>query len=194
MYPFLKRSNKQLVIEQYSGGMHCCFTNWIIELSSDINILYNSQDYNVGYGIKPLNLDNDEMFEFTTTILSFDYFHLPHGFSPLPEVLFKYNESKKKYLPANHIFPEFALANIEEIKRDVQKYYNKVNYEKNDEMSDMKYFSLILEILVRYVYSGKRDIGWTYYEKWYISPTKDEMKTEIQNQFDNCAIYRYIYD
>ncbi|NLJ49057.1 MAG: hypothetical protein GX428_05640, partial [Candidatus Atribacteria bacterium] len=64
LYPFIVNRDKQLVVEQFSGGAHCCWSDWIIELTSPISILYDSQKYPVGYGmvIEDINKDGNSEF------------------------------------------------------------------------------------------------------------------------------------
>ena len=74
LFPFLGTKMKQLIIEQYSGGAHCCWSYWIFKLRADFEVIYDSQEYPVGYGLTPLDLDKDGVFEFTQGLLTFDYF------------------------------------------------------------------------------------------------------------------------
>lgn len=104
LFNFLGSRRKQLIVEGYSGGAHCCWEYRIIDLPPAYRVLYNSGDWGVGNSLTPVDLDKDGVFEFTQSVTTFDYFHLPHVFSPFPPAIFKYNHRAGKYFPANRLF------------------------------------------------------------------------------------------
>jgi len=62
------------------------------------------------------------------------------GEIPLPEII-KYDPKVQKYLPANHLFPDYVLRDIE---RDIEMLTNE----------DGNYLSKRLNILLRYIAKG----------------------------------------
>lgn len=193
LFPFLGGNAKQLIIEQFSGGAHCCWSYWILNLLSHFEVLYDSQEYPVGYEVRPLDLDKDGVFEFTQGILTFDYFdRLCHALSPIPTVVFKYEEKRNKYFPANHIFSQYLLNGIEEDIRKVREFNEKTNFTTyNDAGGD--YLSRVLQVVLRYVYAGKEKQAWLFYDKEYHLPDKEEMKSKIGKKLENCLVHRWIY-
>ena len=193
LFPFLGGKVKQLIIEQYSGGAHCCWSYWIFSLVPDFQTLYNSQNYPVGYELAPKDLDKDGVFEFTQTILTFDYFdRLPHALSPLPAVIFKYQEKKNEYLPPNNAFTEYLLRGIEEDIEKVEELREKTDLATYDDTRG-DYLSLVLEVVLRYIYAGKEKEGWSFYHKEYNLADKEEMKSKIRKKLESCLIYKEIY-
>jgi len=193
LFPFLGRETRELIIEQYSGGAHCCWTYWIFNLLPEYEIIYDSEEYPVGYGLTPIDLDKDGVFEFTQTILTFDYFdRLCHALSPLPAVVFKYDRRLNKYLPANHLFSDYLLKGIGEDIERVNKLNEKIDFKSySDERGE--YLSAILEVVLRYIYAGKEREAWSFYETEYKLPDKEEVKTKIKEKLESCSIYKYTY-
>ena len=193
LFPFLGTKVKQLVIEQYSGGAHCCWSYWILKLGPDLDVIYESQEYPVGYGLTPLDLDQDGVFEFTQALLTFDYFdRLPHALSPLPAVVFKYEEKNSRYLPANQIFANYLLNGIEEDTERVREFQKKTDLTTCDDARG-EYLSLVFEVVLRYIYAGKEKEGWLFYEKEYHLPDREEMRSKIKKKLESCPVYREIY-
>ncbi|HZF41457.1 MAG TPA: hypothetical protein VE715_21745, partial [Blastocatellia bacterium] len=105
LFNFLGGQSPQLIVEGYSGGAHCCWEYRIIDLSPAYRLLYDSNDWRVGQGLTPVDLDDDGVFEFIQSVMAFDYFHVSHARAPFPKAIFKYDKKAGKYLPANHLFP-----------------------------------------------------------------------------------------
>jgi len=193
LFPFLAAKTKQLIIEQFSGGAHCCSYYWIFDLSPDFHLIYDSGEYDVGYILRPLDLDGDRVFEFAQHILTFDYFdRLPHVYSPLPVVVFKYDKGARKYFPANHMFSTYGLTGIEQDIRKVKEFNEKTDFTGYDD-SEGKYLFMMLEVIFPYVYAGKEKEAWSFYDEEYRLKDKEEMKFKIRKRLESCPVYKYIY-
>jgi hypothetical protein len=192
LFPFLGPETSQLIVEQFSGGAHCCWSYWIFNATGDLELLYTSEEYPVGYGLTPMDLDADGVFEFTQTILSFDYFdRLPHALSPLPAAVFKYEKSDR-YLPANQLFPDYLLKGIDDDIKRVKGFNDTLDFKTYDDPHG-EYLSAVLEVVLRYIYAGKEDEAWAFYEKAYRLPDKEEMESKIREKLKDCPIYKHIY-
>ncbi len=194
LFPFLGKNTKQLVVEQFSGGAHCCWSYWIFDLFPDFEAVYDSQEYPVGYTLDTLDLDKDGVLEFTQGLLTFDYFdRLCHALSPIPIVVFGYDEEKRKYLPVSHIFPEYLLEGIEKDIERVEQFQEKTGSATyDDSLGD--YLSLVLQVVLRYIYAGQEEEAWLFYNREYDLPDKQEMKSKIEKQLENCLMYKDIYN
>ena len=191
LFPFLGPETSQLIVEQFSGGAHCCWSYWIMNFFPDFEVIYVSEEYPVGYGLTPVDLDADGMFEFTQTILTFDYFdRLPHALSPLPAVVFKYGESNR-YLPANQLFPDYLLEGIDDDIKRVKGFNDTLDFKTYDDPHG-EYLSAVLEVVLRYIYAGKQEEAWAFYEKAYRLPDKKEMESKIREKLKDCPIYKEI--
>ncbi|HCU22570.1 MAG TPA: hypothetical protein DF698_06735 [Candidatus Atribacteria bacterium] len=194
LYPFIVNRDKQLVVEQFSGGAHCCWSDWIIELTSPISILYDSQKYPVGYGIVIEDLDKDGNSEFIQTLLTFDYFdRIPHAYSPLPAVVFAFDESSNQFVPANPLFADYLLKDIEENIQYCQEYTSKVkaNPDSYDD-STGEYLSSVLQVVIPYIYVNQEENAWSFFNQNYLLKDKEEIRQKVEGQLNNCAVYQYI--
>lgn len=194
LYPFIVNRDKQLVVEQFSGGAHCCWSDWIIELTSPISILYDSQKYPVGYGMVIEDINKDGNSEFIQTLLTFDYFdRMPHAYSPLPAVVFAFDESSNQFVPANPRFAEYFLKDIEENIQYCQEYITKVkaNPDSYDD-STGEYLSSVLQVVIQYIYVNQEENAWSFFDQNYLLKDKEEIRKKVEEQLNNCAVYQYI--
>lgn len=93
-----------------------------------------------------------------------------------------YNRNTKEYIPANQIFPEYALKGIEDELKSL------------DRSDAQSYLAAVLHILMRYIHAGKREEGWAFYEREYMRADKDLIKSEILNKLASQPVYKYIYE
>ena len=194
LYPFIVNRDKQLVVEQFSGGAHCCWSDWIIELTSPISILYDNQKYPVGYGMVIEDINKDGNSEFIQTLLTFDYFdRMPHACSPLPAVVFAFDESSNQFVPANPRFAEYFLKDIEENIQYCQEYITKVkaNPDSYDD-STGEYLSSVLQVVIQYIYVNQEENAWSFFDQNYLLKDKEEIRKKVEEQLNNCAVYQYI--
>jgi len=194
LYPFIVNRDKQLVVEQFSGGAHCCWSDWIIELTSPISILYDSQKYPVGYGMVIEDINKDGNSEFIQTLLTFDYFdRMPHACSPLPAVVFAFDESSNQFVPANPRFAEYFLKDIEENIQYCQEYITKVkaNPDSYDD-STGEYLSSVLQVVIPYIYVNQEENAWSFFDQNYLLKDKEEIRQKVEGQLNNCAVYQYL--
>ncbi|HEY7543526.1 MAG TPA: hypothetical protein VID27_01520, partial [Blastocatellia bacterium] len=111
---FLGGKEKQLVVSQ-TGPRD--WVHWIVDLSDRPRVIFFSRDYEVNRELGMVDIDGDGVQEITQAIIRFDYFNgLSHSVSPLPTVVFKYDQQAKKYVPACRVFADWLLAEIESDK------------------------------------------------------------------------------
>ena len=159
------------------GGRH-----WVVSLYPEFRVLFDSGDYGVGREeFYVIDVDKDGVYEISLEVTAFyqmqDKMYI--GEIPLPEVLFKYDATRKKYLPANHLHADYALRGLDAQIRDLDK--------------DNRYFSSRLRILLRYVYAGRQDEGWAFFNAAYQRPDKKEMTARIKKVLGDSPLYRYLY-
>lgn len=192
LFPFIGTGTPQLIVEQFSGGAHCCWTDWIINLVPGYQVLYASEDYPVGYGVTPVDIDGDGVFEFKQTIVTFDYFdRLPHALSPLPAAVFKYDRKAHRYLPANQDYADYLLAGIENDVQRVKNLNDTIDVKTYEDLHG-EYLSAVLEVVLRYAYAGRENDGWRFFDKEYRLVDKKDMEAKIREKLETCLIHRSI--
>ena len=131
------------------------------------------------------DLDGDGVYEITVPVTDFYGFHdwaISPLATPLPEVVFKYDAKAGKYLPANEQFQKYIL-------RDVDAARSKVHgpEEREAHLAD------VLSVVLSYIFAGKEQEAWEFYESAYKLPDKVEIKKEIEDMLKTQPVYRFMY-
>jgi len=191
LFNFLGGRRKQLIVEEYTGGGHCCWEYRIIDLSPTYRVLYDSDDWDVGYPLKPVDLNKDGVFEFTQSVMTFDYFCLSHALSPFPEAIFKYDKKAGEYLPANRLFPGRVTKNLKADLAEVARLRR--NLYSKDVFGHEEYVAATLRAFLKRVYAGRETQAWAFFDSEYKLNNKQELRSDIRKQLRACSIYNYIY-
>ena len=188
IFPLLSEHGKQLVIEQYTGGAHCCTQYWIYDLGIEPVLIYRSKDYHVGYEAVFTDLDQNGSYEIEQRLLTFDYFdRCSHADSPFPHALFKYDSRGRKYLPANSHFASRLLKPLDASRRDLGEYKRQSAARGYDESG--VYLGKVLKVLTTHLYAGEIEQGWNFFDGEYTLPDKIEMRRKIEIQLRKDAAY-----
>jgi len=194
IYPLIPNGRKQIIIEEHTGGAHCCHLYWILDLGDTIRILYhsNENETEIGALMWVFDYDNDGYFEFSQYLNSFHYFDKLSGAgSPGVYAIYKYSIKLGIYVLANSDYPTVNLERIEEIKSDVKEILDSTkefDYEDSENL-----LSKTLEVLIDYIYAGQENNGWLYFDKYYVLPDKIEMKEKIHRVLEASVVYKEIY-
>ena len=177
LFDFLRNGSQQFIISQTvpRGGRH-----WVVSVSPQVRVLFDSFDYGVGREeFYVIDIDKDGVYEIVLPVTAFyemqDKMYI--GEIPLPEIIFKYDAKAGKYLPANHLFIDYALHGIE---ADIAKLRTS---------DDSNYLSRRLDILLRYVYARKAKYGWDFFEREYQRPDKAQIKARIRSVLKRAPVY-----
>ncbi len=193
---FLGGDSKQLIVEQYSGGAHCCYSYWVYDLSATARPVFASGKYGTGNSLVPLDVDGDGLFELRHSVMTFDYFHTSHASSVFPEALFAYDKRSGEYRPANRRFQDYILRDIKDDFKEFETVKAAGRDEEGEDIYAEKYFSAVLQVTLKYIYAGKPDEGWAFFDKQYRTHqgiSKEKMKAEITEQLAGEPVYAYIY-
>lgn len=181
----LGNETEQLVISETvrRGGRH-----WIVDISSDGATLFDSNDWDGGNEeVCVHDFDGDGVEEISLAITSFWGFGtMSMADSPLPGVVFKYEPKRRKYMPDKSAFAR-GLTHIDE---DVQAIDPREN--PRDGLKG-PYLAVRLDIFLRYVYAGRENDGWSFFDKAYNLTDKQDLKREIKRKLDQEPVYRFIY-
>ena len=180
LFDLLGNGTQQFIISQTvpRGGRH-----WVVSVTPpgvSPRVLFDSRDYGVGREeFYVIDLDKDGVYEITLPVTAFyemqDKMYI--GEIPLPEIIFKYNAKAGKYLPANHLFLDYALRGIEQ---DIARLRS----------GERNYLSSRLDILLRYIYARKAKEGWAFFDRRYRRSDKQEIKVRIRSVLKRAPVYR----
>ncbi|MFZ1082261.1 MAG: hypothetical protein WAO19_10085 [Candidatus Kryptoniota bacterium] len=194
LFPLLPNGRKQVIVEEYTGGAHCCRMYWILDLADTVTVLYHSDETEteVGFISEVADFDNDGFYEFTQGLNSFHYFeNLGGPGSPWPLAVLKFSVDKRCFVLANRDFPAIVLRDIEDKESEVQELLDTTKVFDYDASSDL--LSETLDVLLRYVYVGQDSIGWAYFNKNYVLSDSLKMRKKIQDVLETSTVYKQLY-
>ena len=179
VFSFLGGNSKQLVIEQTQPRN---WTHWIVDFSPRYHVIFDGPKWGVTRELEYADIDGDGIYEISQAVPAFqDFDSLSIASSPLIDVVFKYDGKTKTYLPANRIFVTYALAGVDEQIKALDK-------------SDARKFeSDVLFIVLRYIYAGKRNEAWSFYDREYNLPDKERLRGKILATLRDEPVHRFLY-
>jgi hypothetical protein len=189
LFPLLSPNSKELIVEQYSGGAHCCTSYRFYELGSEPLLLYDSDDYPVGYEPFFTDLDADGVYEFSQPLLTFDYFDsCSHADSAFPVAIFNFDAKSRRYKPANRAFAREILKELPRYEKELNEF-RKAHKPSEEVPVHGEYLGKVLQVLVTYLYAGKIQQGWAFFEREYQLPDKAKIRQEIEDELAKDTVY-----
>lgn len=187
LFPLLGGKTKQLIISQTlpRTGRH-----WIVELTANPKVLFDSGDYEVGgEEVSAVDLDGDGVYEIWLYVTSFynEFDQLSVAATPLPKMIFKYDKRVGKYLPANHRYRDYFLEGIETEIKNLPGETGPLQSSARE-----SYLAGRLNLLLRFLYAGKEKEGWDFFDKAYTLPDADEIKAIVKRELQKAPAYKYI--
>jgi hypothetical protein len=184
LFPVLGQETKQLIIEQEA---HRAWHHWVVNLSPNPKVIYDSGDYPVGHSLRAIDIDRDGKYELIQSLLSFWFWgRFSNVDSPFIEIIFVYNPVLQKYIPANSQFQEFALRNIEDKIRRAKE----IKADSSLPGQDNGKLGAVLEVVLTYLFAGKEQEAWAFYESEYNLQDKEEMKVEVKKALSKNVVYK----
>lgn len=177
---FLGTDKQQFVISQTipRGGRH-----WVVSVSPEYRVLFDSRDFGVGgEEIDISDIDGDGVREISLPLTAFYGFeNLSPAETPLPEIIFRYDQDKKKYLPANQILQNYSLREIGQDTAELSR------------LEGEKRFSQVLDMTLRLIFAGKQAEAWAFFDKECGMENKNELKAKILAILKKEPVYKFIY-
>jgi hypothetical protein len=192
----IPKKTKQLVLMEYTGGMHCCWTYKIYDLSPKFRKIFDGDEYSIesiGYELHPIDIDGDGVYEFTQSVMAFDYFRVSHASSVFPTVVFAYSKELGEYIPKNGRFSKYLLRNMSRYLKDAAEKNLFYDEKTTKRFPQDEYVQAILRVVLEYIYAGQKQKGFEYFEKNYKMSDKDEFRKELKETLQKDPIYQSIY-
>lgn len=201
LFPLLGNKTKQLIVGQFSGGAHCCYSFWIYDLYPNFRLLFESEPYPIEDYMSEaqfIDIDRNGVFEFEAANNSFAYFRSVFSGSSMPRIIFKYAKQVRKYYPANQLFKVRALDGIEEERKEIRELNRKkaAGEFPEREFPAMEYSFYTLDALLHYIYAGQEKEAWAFYDKEYKLEefeSRESLRVEVKKILKKDAVYRYVY-
>jgi hypothetical protein len=185
LFSFFNDNTEQVVIEQTSDRF---WRYWIVRLQPEFRIIYDSGKYDVVYELRVDDVDGDGKLEILQNLGSFQYFKSDNIFSPRPQIVFRYDPIKARYTAAN---PEFKEVTLRDISLRESKAMEVIE-QKDDPAYELHVRSAVVDVVLRYLYSGVEDKAWAFYDEHYHLPDKDFFRVELKDKLTRDRVYREI--
>jgi hypothetical protein len=187
LFSFLGGGDQQFVVEQTSNKW---WRYWIVSLEPRFKIVYDSGPYPTAYELRVADLDHDGQMEILQNLGTFWYFDaLNNVNSPRPQVIFKYDSRLGTYQPSNPRFSEVTLRDIDARGANVQQILAR---QEDPFWHRQNVLCSVLDVTIRYLYSGKNSEAWAFFEQYYPFEDKKEVRSEIANALRKDRYYQAI--
>ena len=180
LFPFLGKHQKQLIVQQ-TQWRGCA--NFIVDFSPHYHVIYDDSRWGVGRELMYGDIDGDGVLEISQSAMSFMFFkNLSFYSSHAISIVFKYNEKSREYLPINHLYQTQSLAGIEDQIAELDR-------------KDEHWFARgVFLVLLRYIYAGREDEGWRFFDREFPRNDKNEVKEEVKKILKDDKVYQFIYN
>ncbi|MDX6268950.1 MAG: hypothetical protein QOD28_173 [Acidobacteriota bacterium] len=180
---FLGEEQRQLVVEETSNKF---WRYWVLRLSPKLEVVYDSGRYDLVYPLRSVDLDGDGRLEIVQNLGSFWYRLGDNVSSPRPEMIFKYDDRARRYVPAN---PEFQAVVLKDIGHRVEKV-RALNERNQPGVTDLQLQSGVGDIVIRYLYAGREREAWDFFERGYRdSEIKKSARATLKEVLGGDALY-----
>lgn len=176
-----------VVLEAYSGGVHCCWTYSFVSLSNPPRLLaevMNEARFDFRRGTKST--------EVWTRDGGFDYFETSHVFSPMPRLVVHlrgrqwFNASSAHLRDYDRQILEARRRLTPQMIREFQNY--KAGNLFAPEFDRTK--GLVLSIVVAYLYSGREALAWAELQNMWPIADRARIKAAILQARDHGLLSR----
>lgn len=198
LFSLLAKERKQLIVESYSGGGHCCTSYYIYDLGPRFRVLFDGDFYgaeDVGYSMKLIDLNHDGVYEFAQSVMNFDYFHASHASSVFPQVVFAFDARKIRFRPGNRAFSGYLLRDIKNKLAAAEKLNGDLSRDRKsgDIWFREKYHQAFLDVTLTYIFAGDDRVGWTFFDQKYNLDDKNELRADLKKTLRESVIYKSMY-
>lgn len=181
LFSLLNKQEKQLIVFD-SANRYGRIR--VVDFSPQPKIVFDSEDWE---GFREFiyfsDLDKDGIYEISLQREETASFEMAHLYIPQIGFYFKYDLKTQKYLPANHKFFETGELNARISK--MKHLENAKGYDSND-------FSDFLGVFLEYIYAGRGEEAWAFYDKEYNLEDKAERKEKIKKALQEEKIYNFV--
>lgn len=178
-------ATKQLLVSQIvpRGGRH-----WVVDLTGESAVIFDSHDWVVApEDVCVHDFDGDGVDELLLTSARLcGVGRMSMVECPLVSVEFKYDANARKYFPDR----DFLARRLEGISEDAAEIDPD---EETPGGVTGSYLARRLDILLRYVYGGREQEGWSFFKRTYNLPDKTAIEREIIAALAQDPVYKFVY-
>jgi len=179
----------ELLIFGWSGGAHCCYQNYIVELSNPLNILFDLDTGDNAISFEDLN--GDGVMEIKTNEDIFAYWNVSYVGSPMPSVILSLKDGKYRADPT-------FMKNPKPTDTEIQKAADEVISWSGDGSNG--YPTVAWKYALDLIYSGNINSAKIYVDLAWKNDSPGEFKTkegfwnELNEQIKESIYYTDLED
>jgi hypothetical protein len=156
-----------LVIREWSGGVHCCFIFHVFQIAADFRWIA-SLNATHGDGSHFEDFDGDGILEFFTADFTFAYWHTSFLGSPSPVLILRFKDGA--YVVAADLMRRPAPSDAE-----IRNQIAKAN--EDNEQPSPQIWGYMLDL----IYSGNADAAWRFFDQAW--PSNQSGKEDFLSEF-----------
>jgi hypothetical protein len=159
----------EIIIEHYSGGMHCCYEYAIFSLGKKLKLLdviYGEHSY---FEFK--DLDGDGRYEAIGRDWTFAYWSASFAESPAPEVILRWKNGKYR-LAGDLMKKQYDQIQILETAEEFRRNALPISESNQSLHFDTEWYAAMLEL----IYTGNGNLAWELCDRFWPIPDDDLLK------------------
>jgi hypothetical protein len=175
-----------LAVEQET---HRDWRFWIVSTAPRVSTLIDSLDWHVGRTLKAEDIDGDGRAELRQWSLHYWFFdRFTNVDSPFPQVIFRFDTTRGRYVPANAAFPDETGRRIEELKQNVAV----IERNPGDPTKGGMLLGAVTGVVLELCYAARIDEAWQYYDEHYSQPDRAERRQVVLRHMADDPVYRSV--
>lgn len=163
---------KDLAVFAYSGGAHCCFTVYLLELADPPRVVATVDARN-GMGMEHRLIDGRWQVVLNIADQSFDYWNAPHVASPFPSVLYRLHDHHLRIALDQMLTPPSLSDRI--LRERAEYLRSELRTDPTVRNPDM--WSVMLDL----IYAGHEDRARSFFEECW--PNEVSGKAAFKQEF-----------
>ena len=184
-YDLNNDGNKEILIEMYSGGAHCCTSLYLGKFINDKFMFMDTVFWgNSYYSVEDLNKDGK--LEINGSSDMFAYAFTNYAETKFPLLIYSFNGSK--FVNVTSDYKEIINNQLEEFRQELKTNFDtgfkcmEIDEDTfNTEAGSVK--TLLAVIVADYYLLGEVNKGYELVDSYYKCPDKEKYKEILQNDF-----------
>lgn len=178
------RGIPNLLISEWSGGAHCCYTFYLFEIGKEFKKVaeIKAEHSSLSYF---KDLDEDKKLEFVSNDWVFAYWHTGFAQSPAPQIILRFQNNQ--YVLATDLMRRPAPA-VSEIESKIHEIRQSESWQAKEPPVDL--WAWMLE----WIYSGHAKLAWEFFDKAWLEkiPGKKKFLSEFRSQLSKSPYWPQI--
>ena len=184
-YDLNNDGKKEILIEMYSGGAHCCNSLYLGKFINDKFVFMDTIFWGNSY-FSIEDIDNDGKLEIKGTNDMFAYAFTNYAETRFPLLIYSFNGNK--FVNVTSDYKELIRNQLEEFRQELKTYFDtgfkcmEINEDTfNTDAGAVK--TMLAAIVADYYLLGEVNKGYELVDSYYKCPDKDKYREILQNDF-----------